>query len=619
MSRKVLIGIFFIAVLVGWGSWWRTPQDKLLIAPVIGGLDSCIFKRKELLENEPNEPFTKLCMQSDSSPSAVINATIKTFVDRKFSEGDYRFGYTLYVPLLKLFRLDDQKNFVINPEFVQRVANTVRDVKRPMVLYLFSDHFGIDSPFEEMLAKNPENILQTKKGALPLDTYGPVELFPWSFVNTENQLTQLRAKAMNAVLDEVCKMPKKVQQRVEAVTILGESHHLYPKFETGMGYDAEYLITDYSPVSVKGFNKYLTEKFSDIQALNTYLGSKFTKFEEVTPPSKDIRKESMRHFWEHIDPYAHGVLPVSGWVARVQSKRPQTVHLYLNGEFLAKIPVKQGRQDVLDAFPLIGSPDVGWSYDLDFQKLPEGIHQIDVFVDDAAGGLTRLASRKWVHVGMTQAAPPTMPMKALPEFKTATAKMSFMVDHPRDLSSYYFNPLVVLWHDFRKSQVTAYLKYFETIAKSKCIPAERVYSHQILPFVNPGWDVTKFAVGQDLAVPETLNLGVSLYGEATYGTSFFEWFTQTRRKSYGVTEFHPLKAMNAKDLGAVFAKHKAHNAKFISFFADAEGLHRDTPVNAAADADDAGGATASTNFIFSKRNHSIGSSTLFESVREILR
>lgn len=618
MSRKVLAGLFVVAMLAGWVSWWRTPKDQMLIAPMIGGLDSCFYKLDELVQNESSTEYAKLCRANLASPSTLITETLKTFSAHKFSQGDYRLGYSLYVPLLKLFTLDAKNEFQINPVFAQRIANTIRDVKRPMILYLFSDHFGIDSPFEEILAKNPENILQTKSGALPIDKYNVVKLFPWSFVNTENQITKLRERAMTAVLDEVCKLPKKSQMHVEGVTLLGELHHLFPRFESGMGYGEEYLITDYSETSVKGFRKYLENKFTDIKSLNTHLGSSFSKFEELTPPSKDIRKESMKHFWEHIDPFAHGVLPISGWVARVKSKRVQTVHLYLNGEFLAKVPAKQGRQDVLEALPHIGTPDVGWSYNLDFHKLPEGIHQVDVFVEDTSGELTRLMTRKIVHVGAAQATPPTMPVKPLPKFNNAHAKFSYVVDYPKDLSSYYYNPLAVLWHDFRKSQVNAYFQHFEKIAKSKCIPPERIYSHQILPFVNPDWDVTKFAVGDDLAVPASMNLGVSLYGEASFGTSFFEWFSQTGRKSYGVTEFHPLKAMNAHELEAVFAKHKANNAKFLSYLAETKGLFPDLPPGPAKPVED-GAAPAETNYIFHKRNPDIGSSTLFESVREILR
>jgi hypothetical protein len=131
--------------------------------------------------------FTKLCMASEASAGVAVNETLKTFAIRKNSAGDYRLGYTLYVPLLKLLWLDENKNFIINPVYAKRIANTIREVKRPVILYLFSDHFGIDSPFEEILAKNQENILQAKNGPFQVDKFGVVKLFPWSFVNTGNR------------------------------------------------------------------------------------------------------------------------------------------------------------------------------------------------------------------------------------------------------------------------------------------------------------------------------------------------------------------------------------------------------------------------------------------------
>lgn len=616
MNRRYLGIVFLLLVSGGWLSWLLAPEDgKLLIAPMIGGLDSCYYKRQELAHNEPNSEFTKLCVRENDSPAAVINATLDTFSEKRKFQGDYRLGYTLYVPLFKLFTLQ-QDRFEINPAFAKRIAHSIRDVDRPVILYLFSDHFGVDSPFEDILAKNPENILQTTAGPLPIDKFGVVKVFPWSFVNLDNQITRLREQAMGAVLDEVCALPDRVRRRIEGVTLLGELHHMYPHFETGMGFDGDYLISDYSAVSVSGFRGFLKEKYHDVQSLNAALGSNFTQFEEIDPPSKNIRTQSLKHFWEHIDPYAHGTLPISGWVGRSSPQVVPQIHLYLNGEFHQKVPVKQGRQDVLAALPQIGSPDVGWSHDLDFGQLPLGIHQLDVFVESAQGELIRLASRKVVVVGPSQAKPMEMPMKPLPSFKSDTSGVMFSLDHPKDYASYYHNPLVNLWHTFRKSQVTAYLSHFEKLAKSKCIDSRKIYSHQILPFVNPGWDVTKQGVGQDLAVPESVKLGVSLYGEASFGSSFFEWFGQTGRSSYGVTEFHPLKSMNAVELESVFSKHKKNGAKFLSFFAEAKGLYEESKGD---NGEGVVSAQSSTDFTFSKRNKSVGSSVLFESVREILK
>jgi hypothetical protein len=68
-----------------------------------------------------------------------------------------------------------------------------------------------------------------------------------------------------------------------------------------------------------------------------------------------------------------------------------------------------------------------------------------------------------------------------------------------------------------------------------------------------------------------MQLGVSLYGEATYGDSFFSWKRDNRRGGYGVTEFHPLRAMDASELQSVLQRHQQNGARFISFFMEGTG------------------------------------------------
>ena len=618
-ARRILL--LSLSLLIATAA--HAAEKTLLIAPMIGGLDACFFKLAELKHNEPEKDFTKLCVTDPDSPAAVVEATLATFSTRSNLAAEYLLGYTLYVPLLKLFGLVNGK-MEIDEKYLHRITSLLKTVDRPVVIYLFSDHFGVDSPVEDMLAKNPENLLKTVAGTMQRDKFGSVSIYPWSFVNLKNPITQLREQAVNSVLDAVCRLPKPVINRVQGVTLLGETHHLYPNFEGGMGFDGDYLISDYSEYSVKGFQSYLKKKYTKVAALNAYLGSSFKRFEDIPPPSKNIRTQPLTTYWDHIDAFAHGVLPVSGWVERKSADRAQApkVAIYLDGKLLDRVLVAFGRQDVLAAHPTLASADVGWNYNLDFSKLAPGIHNVDVFLEDVkrADGtpapLVYLATRKIAVVDKSQATPVTAESTALPKSVAADGKLLFNVDFPKELSSYYYNPLAALWHDFRKTQVSDYLSHFEKIAKSKCIAKDKIYSHQILPFVNPGWDVTKYAVGNDLAVPASLNLGISLYGEASYGASFFDWYGRSGRTSYGVTEFHPLKAMDATELKAVFDKHARHNAKFISFFAEAKGLYsQDQP----AAPDDSEGTKASTDFTFSRRNKSAGSSVLFDSVREILK
>ncbi len=574
---------------------------------MIGGLHPCTFLHREIAKANPEFQYSKLCAKDATSPSQLIKTTLDNISDKWFEFGDFKLGYTLNVPLLRLFEVKGGE-IVLNQEILQRVVAPIANVDRPVILYLFSDHFGVDSPVENQLAKDPDNLLQTRKGVMQKDRYYSHDIFPWSFADTGNSITKLRETAFNAVLDEVCKLPWHVRRRIEGVTLLGELHHMFPNFESGMGYSGEYLISDYSKRSIDGFRKFLASKYPAIEDLNLYLDWNYNSFDEVFPPSKDIRTEPLKHYLEHIDSFANGTLPISGWIGKASAGTldKDWIQIYDNGELAGRVPVAFGRQDVLAVHPELGTADVGWEFKLEFAHKLRGVHQISIYLERTSQPLTLLTTRQIAIMERSQAVPTILPIKTLPISVPVDPSVLFVIDHPAPLSAYYYNPLVPLWHDFRKTQVSNYLNHFGIIAKSKCIKPELIYSHQILPFANPGWDENKFSVGRDLGVPPNLRLGVSLYGEASYGTSFFDWYSASRRDAYGVTEFHPLKAMDAQTLNRVLDQHYRMNAQFLSFFTDSAGLDENS--------------TDSLNiFSFTRHNKNAGSNVLYESIREILR
>ena len=582
-------------------------RKQLLIAPMIGGLHPCTFLHRQMQQANPGFQYSKLCASDGGSPSNLIKTTLDRISDRRLDWGDFKLGYTLNVPLLRLFDVKAEQ-IVLNQEILQRVVATVANVDRPVILYLFADHFGVDSPVENQLAKDPNNLLQTRRGVMQKDRYYSFDIFPWSFVDTGNSITKVRETAFNAVLDEVCKLPWHVRKRIEGVTMLGELHHMFPNFEAGMGYSGEYLVSDYSQRSVDGFRQFLKTKYTTIADLNLFLDWNYPSFDEIFPPSKNINSEPLKYYLEHIDSFANGTLPISGWVGKTPgtSAGQDWIHIYDNGKFEARVPVAFGRQDVLATHPEFGTADVGWEYKLDFARRPRGVHEIAVFLERGNEALVHLTTREIAIMGRSQQSPVKLATQRLPKSGSVASNMLFVLDHPKPLSAYYYNPLVGLWHDFRKTQISDYLSHFGKIAKSKCINPDLIYSHQILPFVNPGWDENKFAVGRDLGVPSSVSLGVSLYGEASYGTSFFDWFADNGRQAYGVTEFHPLKAMDAPTLSGVLEQHYRNNARFLSFFVDSAGL-------------DENSKDSLNVFSFTPHNQNAGSNVLYQSVREILK
>jgi hypothetical protein len=349
-------------------------------------------------------------------------------------------------------------------------------------------------------------------------------------------------------------------------------------------------------------------RFGSIDALNRYLGSSFRGFREIEPPAKDIRNEPLKHFWEHIDAFAHGTVPVSGWAYARGQSRPVQIRIHLNGRQVGLVSAELGRQDVAAAHPEFGTADVGWRFDLSFRDLPYGLHRVDVVAETDSGALL-LGSRRFAYIDRTQAEVKDVPSQPLSDVQPAADRIAASVDTPADLAAVFFNPLVPLWHEFRANQVASYLGSIGRRLQGTCMADVPRYVHQIAPFVNPSWDATKYAVDASLRTIEGVRLGVSLYGESSYGRSFFDWYSENSGQIwYGVTEFHPLRAMDADELQRTLDRHHAHGARFLSFFVD--GLPR-LPVG-----------DAESIFVYTTFNPDVpalGSDRLFRAVQEIMQ
>ena len=576
----------------------------MLLAPMIGVIDSCAMPQPSAVaQNLAGLQAT--CTGLNGSAAALVESTLAALQPHGKSLGAYPLGYTLPVPLLQLFR-PNAADWIIDQELVQRLVRTVRDTDRPLILYLFSTHFSTDAPLERALATDPANLAQTRDGPLAQGRYYNAPLNNWTFANTQTELTARRVEATKALLAAMCQLPAQDIAKIRGVTLLGELHHLFPDFEAGMGFSMPYRVTDYSPQSAESFRKFLQKEFLHVKRLNRVLRTDYMSFDEVQPPSRDIRTEPLRRFAEHIDSFAHGTLPVAGWVYLKQpaGASPAWVHVYRNGTFVGKTQVNQGRQDVLAAKPEFGDANTGWRLDMDFRRLPTGLHRIDVFVEQRPGQLTPLGTRHIALMDQFQATPAALPQRPLPAFAAADVTLQAHIDLPTDQSSFYFNPLVPLWHAFRGQQVVDYLKFFDGVVNQSCLADTPHYTHQIIPFTNPGWDANKYAIQASLQPMGDIRLGVSLYGDAAYGGTFSRWYAKTAHRGYGVTEFHPLKAMNAPAVERMLSQHAKQGAEFLSFFLEPRW----------------GGKLVARNhnlFSFDPDNKQFGSDSLYESMQRV--
>jgi len=568
MAATVVLaaGVGGLLLLSGHNTSKAHRPGPMLLAPMIGVIDRCVTAQASAPAHELPD-MQAACGGPNGSAAALVESTLTALQPSGSVPGPYPLGYTLPVPLLQLFH-SGANGWVIDHATIERLVRTVRDTPRPVILYLFSTHFATDAPLEKALAADPGNLAHTRDGPLAQGSYYGAALYNWTFATTQTELTARRVQATQALLEAMCRLPAKDIAKIRGVTLLGELHHLFPDFEAGMGFAGPYRVTDYRPESIAGFQQFLLQEFRSIEQLNRVLGANYPSFDKVHPPSRDIRTEPLQRFTEHIDSFAHGSLPIAGWayVGQVEGTAPPWVHIYRNGIFVGKTPANQGRQDVLAAKPEFGDVNTGWRLDMDFRHLPTGLHRIDIFLEQKSGQLRPMGTRYIALMDRHQSTPQALPQQPLPSSTPAGAMMQAHIDLPADQSAYYYNPLVPLWHAFRGRQVAEYLKFFNGVVNESCLADTPHYTHQIIPFTNPSWDANKYAIQASLQPTGAIRLGVSLYGDATYGDTFSRWYAKTGHRGYGVTEFHPLKAMDALAVRSMLNRHAAQGAEFLSFF-----------------------------------------------------
>lgn len=608
--------ILLLAILAALGLHLgrELAPKRLLLLPMIGALDNCLLSRGPGAN-------VQTCGGDIDSAARLIDGTLDSLGPRLSANGKYEVGYTLNVPLLRLFNQAVDGRWVVDEAAAKRVANTIQNSARPMVLYLFSTHFSVGGALEAQLGADPQNLAVGPSGR-PMDKgrYYHLDIHPWSVASRDNEVTRMREAAMRVVLEQVCRLPSPDIRKVRGVTVLGELHHLFPDFEAGMGVSSSYQVSDYSDASVRGFRRFLQARFVKVRALNEAVGADYASFDQVVPPAKDIRSQRLSRYQDHIDSYATGVLPISGWAHVSGSSQGQTpwIHVFVNGRHVKRVRSDQARQDVFAARPSVGSADVGWRYDLDYSGFMPGMHRIDVALEPVEGAPLQHLAARWVGViGRDQKAPAAVAQAPLPPMAGMQPETSFWVDTPTDQLSLYYNPLVKHWHDFRQSQVTQHLQYFANVVRRSCLGGGAVFTHQIVPFTNPGWDATRFAIDDSLGTATGMALGISLYGRATYGPEVIDWL-QSRRaqvlglaarggsRAYGITEFHPLKALSADELQQVLDRHHREGAEFISFFMEprVKGRLFEPGINL---------------FSFDPQNVAYGSDKLYGSMAQVLR
>ena len=516
------------------------PRAPFLIAPTVEGVLLCdeAVADPQILRMDA---ALALCRQKKKNGAPALTRLLDT-LEPGGPQGQVQVGYTLTVQLLSLYRkpVKPRKDWQIDTEQVNALLRLIGQVERPVVLYLAADHFDSLGPIVEELRHDPANLMQLRDGK-PLELgYFGYRIMPWTMqTDLAIPVNHYRTLALQYIAQRIKALPKPVQNRIAAITLAGELHHMYPDFENGMGRYQDIQVTDYSAASVAGFRQWLQQRYQSIADFNARTGLAYASFGAVPAPSKDIRKEKLTAFAEHYDAFADGILPLAGWLWDPQATIEQ-LDLYVDGRRIGPVPRGLNRLDVYRAEDSIRSPNVGYRYDFDYSALPPGRHAAQI-VAETKKGRHALAEVEFVVVARDQSRTLQREPATVARLKSAKALAGVRswLDLPRAGQDLYFNPLARDWNLYRNHQVQQFLAAFHQVAVRSGLPADKLYSHQILPRVNSSWNHQLFATDATIGGQTAWKQGLNMYGGSTDSDWVRSYLAQQKITDYGVPEFHP--------------------------------------------------------------------------------
>jgi hypothetical protein len=606
--RKYLARGVLAPACAAWAAGASAAAPPMVIAPHLSGEAFCASAAADPAV-VTQEQAAAYCAARNENAASRITAFLYGIGPAISPSGHFALGYTLTLPLLGFYHRQPSAGWVLDRDALNVAIRTVRDVNRPVVVYLSANHFtdgGIE--LSDELSRDPRNLMWTRHGPLKSDGYFTVSLHAWTLTDMDAPITRLRREAFTAAMEEICRLDAPSRARIAGVSVLGEVHELVPNLTAGQGFDAGFDITDYSPISAARFADYLRMRFGTIDRLNTWMDASFQRFEDIQPPSRDIRRDVLHNFFEHIDAFAAGKVAVQGWAFDPSGRTPH-VSLYLDGRFRGETLANLNRADVAEANKAVTSQNVGWRFDLDYRREPVGVHTLEVFLE-AHGRKTRIARRGLTVVARDQRPSPALPATAVQaDAPDPKSPVLFYIDGPAPLTPLFYNPLAELWLEYRNKVVADYLAGFATIAARSCLGPDAVFSHQILPELNSSWNRDLLAVEQSQRPNPIYHQGATLYGGAAYGPAFFDWARAYGWTSYAVSELHPRFNRPVSDNDAMFEDHRAHGARFVApYFMSITPPRVAPPLGVGLNA-----------MVIDPTNHVLGSDTLYESIVDIMR
>jgi len=240
--------------------------------------------------------------------------------------------------------------------------------------------------------------------------------------------------------------------------------------------------------------------------------------------------------------------------------------LYVDGKLIEPMSRGLNRLDVYRAVEEIDTPNVGFRHDFDFSTMNPGRHRAQVV---AAVGQEKylLAEAQFVVVGRDQGTVSDKVPEGAQGIKTegsvsrirsfidkvlrklgfnrplpgpaSLPGVRFWLDMPKSLQDVYYNPLAREWNRYRDEQTLAFMNLFFNTATEAGLPADKLFSHQIMPRVNSSWNPQLFAVDSTLERGLPWRPGINMYGGATNSAWLRGFMKERGLDDYGAPEFHP--------------------------------------------------------------------------------
>ena len=538
------------------------PEKKISQAEDFG--PHINLTERHLNNNQPFYilPMVEGCYELDSGKLVVgknlafrLTRLIDQF-EKGGAAGKIRMGITVNLSPMMFFYQTDRGEIKFDFQALTKIFESLGKTHLPVAVYLSLNHFIPHTPVVEVLMNNQSNLMRYQDGSVPQDTYFATKIIPFTYdLSDDLSINKYRFDAVRHICACLSKFIKEHPEQVVGITLAGEIHHLFPNLMTGPGQFEDIEITDYCDASVESFKKWLCEKFETIAEFNKTAGTSFKTWDKIDPPRRNIRVETLRGFWDHFDSYAGGILPVFGWI--YDSKGIQQINIYVDGDFTGIAQYKQNRMDVYEAINDIGHPNVGFRYELDFSKLKNGIHTLDVVAVTKTNEKIFIGKRDFVY-GNPQQKPPEDFRKSLNTDKMEKIKTA-CIDSPRGMLDVYYNPYAKLWNKFRGFQIETYINHLARLCIENGVPQNLLFSHELWPDCYSSWNNILFAIPQSFFSSHLYQPGITLYG----GQRFDSIADITQNRPYAVPEFHPLQADTAI-IYQLFADHYNSGAVFIS-------------------------------------------------------